>query len=73
MRHAVRTVLLLIAAGIILIAGMFLGLEIAKGRMGHGTPSVWLCILYAILVLAGVGLVWKSNAIAAHLTDDFDE
>jgi len=73
MRHAVRTVLVLVAAGMILIAGMFLGLEVMKGRTGHGTPSVLLCVLYGVLVLVGAALIWKSNTIAGRLTDDFDE
>lgn len=72
MRHAVRTVIILVAAGMILIAVMFVGLELLKGRAGRGALSAWHWVLSALLVVAGIVLVWKSNALAQTLTDDFD-
>jgi len=73
MRHALRTVTVLAGAGMILIGGMFVGLELLKDRMGRGAPSVVRCAVFALVVAGGVALIWKSAAIARRLADDFDD
>jgi hypothetical protein len=73
MRHALRTVFVLIASGMILIGAMFIGLELMKGRMGRGTLSPWHCVAFSLLILAGIALIWKSDLLARHFSDDIDE
>ena len=73
MRRAVRTVIALAAAGMIVVDRMFLGLELLKQRTGGGAPGIGRCIAFSILTLAGLVLMWKSSAIAKRLTEDYDE
>ena len=73
MRHAVRSVLVLIAVGMILLGWVFVALELFKYRMGHGPLVVWRCVVFLLVAAAGVVLAWKSGAIAREIADHFDE
>jgi hypothetical protein len=73
MKHAVRTVIRLIVAGIIIVGGMNVGLEYVRHRM-HGTETSLLRVGLGMLgVVLGLILVATSSSLAERMTDDFEE
>ena len=73
MNRAVRFVIRLIAAGVILFGGLEIALEYLRHRMKNAEISVWQCIIGGILIVLGSFLFWASAWLAEHLTDDSDE
>ena len=73
MNRAVRTVIRLVAAGLMVIGGMVIGLEFMRDRVKHAQLSVGQCVLGGLLIVAGVVLFWASSRLAERLADDFEE
>ena len=73
MRRAVRSVLRLVAAGLIVVGGMTIGLEVLRQRAPEEGFHWLSAVLGAVAVLAGVALFVFSKSLAEQLTDDFDE
>ena len=73
MKRAVRTVIRLIAAGIIVFGGLNLALEFARFRQHRADFSSGRCVVDSLVIVLGVILAAASGKLAARLTDDFDE
>jgi hypothetical protein len=73
MKRAVRTVLRLVAAGLILFGVLALGLEFLHQRLPEGGISIWRCFLGVLLLVLGGTLYALSARLAEQFTDDFDE
>lgn len=73
MKRAVRSVIRLIAAGFIVIGGIYAGLEFAQYRSANGDPSLLRILLSTLTVVAGLVLFASSSGLAARLTGEYDE
>jgi drug/metabolite transporter superfamily protein YnfA len=73
MKHAIRMVLWLIAAGLIVIGGLNVTLELTRHWLRQTSLSVWFCLLWAVFIVLGVILFLKASALAGRVTDDFEE
>jgi TRAP-type C4-dicarboxylate transport system permease small subunit len=73
MKRAVRTVLRLIAAGLILFGALALALEFLHHRLPEAGISLWSCFVGTMLVGLGGALYAMSARLAERFTDDFDE
>lgn len=73
MKRAIRTVLWLVAAGLIVIDGLNMTLELTRHWLRQTNLSIWFCLLWAILIVLGVVLFLKASTLASRLTDDFDD
>ena len=73
MKRAVRSVIRLMAGGMIVIGGMVLGLQFVRYRFHGAEPGVRPVLFGGLLITAGVALFATSSVLAARLTDDFDE
>ena len=73
MKRAVRTVLRLIAAGMLVVGAMNVGLEFVRHRMQGADIGWWRVGLGVLCVVLGVVLFIFSNSLAERLTDDFEE
>jgi len=73
MKRAVRTVIRLIATGIIVFGGLTLALEFARFRQHRADFSSRRCVVDSLVIVLGVILAAASGKLAARLTDDFDE
>jgi hypothetical protein len=71
--RAVRLVLWLIAASMIVLGALFIGLELAKHQLHKTEISVWRCLVWSVPMLLGAVLFVKGTALARRLTDDFEE
>jgi uncharacterized membrane protein HdeD (DUF308 family) len=73
MKRAVCMVIRLIAAGIIVVSGMNVGLEYVRHRM-QGAETEWLRVsLGTFGVVLGIALLFASAPLARRMTDDIDE
>jgi hypothetical protein len=72
-RRAARGIVRLIAVGLILIGGLSVGVEFASHRLRGTDIHVGRCILWAVPVLIGTLVLFKSTTIAARLTEDLDD
>jgi drug/metabolite transporter (DMT)-like permease len=79
MKRAVRSLIQIIAAGVILFGALEIGLEIAHHQMQvreHVTPirtNVWRYLTGAVLLVIGAVLFLGSDSLAEQLTDDIEE
>ena len=73
MKRAVRSLILLIAAGMMVFGLMEIMLEYSRHRVRHEDIRLWYCVLGTILIVLGGGLAVVSRPLADRLTDDFDE
>lgn len=73
MKRAVRAILRLIAAGLLVFGGLELGLEFMRRRVHKAQISLWHFVIGAVLIALGVLLFAVSARLAEQLTDDFDE
>jgi len=73
MKRAIRMVLWLVAAGLIVIGGLNATLELTRHWLRQTNLNVWFCLLWVVLIVLGVVLFLKATALASRLTDDFDE
>jgi hypothetical protein len=73
MKRAVRAVIRLIAAGLLVFGGMGLGLEYMRHLVHKVEVHPWNCVLGAVLLALGVGLLAASGRLAERFSDDFDE
>ena len=73
MKRVVRSVIRWIAAGLVLVGGLELGLEFMRYKIRGEWPGWGRCLLGTILAMAGGVLFWASGRLAGKLTEDFDE
>jgi hypothetical protein len=78
MRRVVRTLLRLIAAGLMVFGVLEMGLEYMKHleQVRQGAPpdsAAWRYAIGAVLLGLGAGLMAGSGRLAEKLTDDSDE
>jgi drug/metabolite transporter (DMT)-like permease len=79
MKRAVRTLIQIIAAGLMIFGVLEIILEIAHHQVqvrDHVDPiqtNVWRYIIGGALLLVGVVLFAGSDSLAEQLTDDFDD
>jgi hypothetical protein len=66
-------VIRLLAAGIIVVGGMNVGLELTRHRLRGVEISAWRCILGFLAVVLGLILFAGGPKLAERLTDDIDE
>jgi drug/metabolite transporter (DMT)-like permease len=79
MKRAVRTLIQIIAAGLLIFGVLEIGLELERHAVqvrNHVEPvetNLWRYIIGALLLLVGVILFAGSDSLAEQLTDDIDE
>lgn len=79
MKRAVRTLIRIIAAALLVFGALEIGLEIVHHQIqvrNHVEPiqtNVWRYIIGAILFVVGVILFLGSESLADQLTDDIEE
>jgi uncharacterized membrane protein YkvI len=79
MNRAVRTVICIIAAGLLLFGALEIGLEIVHHQVqvrDHVDPiqtNIWRYIIGAVLLVLGVVLIAGSESLAEQLSDDIDD
>jgi len=73
MKRAVRAILRLVAAALVLFGGLTIGLEVVRHRMRSESVNLWQCLLGGCLIVLGIILIAFSSRLAEKLTDDFDE
>jgi len=73
MRRAVRAVIILVAAGLLVLGGMEIGLEVVRHRLQSADMNDWHFVLGAVLSVAALLLLAFCNRLAERLTGDFEE
>jgi hypothetical protein len=76
MKRAVRTLIRLVAAGLLVFGGMELGLEgyvYMRHQRSGAEISPWYCIIGAVLIVLGAILFAASSKLAHKLAGDLDE
>jgi hypothetical protein len=73
MKRAVRTVIRFIAAGMVIVGGMNVGLEFVRRQVQEADLDPWRLAIGLLAVVAGIALFAASAALAAKMTDDIDE
>jgi hypothetical protein len=79
MKRPVRTLIQIIAAGLMLFGVLEIGLEFAHHQVQireHIEPiktNIWRYIIGVLLFLVGIILFLGSDSLAEQLTDDIDE
>jgi hypothetical protein len=79
MKRAVRTLIQIIAVGLMIFGVLEIGLEFAHHQVQvreHIEPiktNIWRYVIGVVLFLAGIILFLGSNSLAEQLTDDIDE
>lgn len=79
MKRAVRTLIRLIAAALILFGALEIGLEVvhhgvqARNHAERVHTNIWRYIIGVILIVVGVILFLGSESLADQLTDDVDD
>jgi drug/metabolite transporter (DMT)-like permease len=79
MKRAVRTLIQIIAAALMVFGALEIGLEIEQHQVqvrNHVNPittNIWHYLIGGLLLLAGVILFAGSESLAEQLTDDIDE
>ena len=73
MRRAVRSVICLIASGLVLFGAVEIGFQYMNHRARHAEINMWHCIAGGVLFAAGLILLGLSAKLAEQLTDDFEE
>jgi hypothetical protein len=73
MKRAVRTILRLVAAGLVVFGGLEFGLELMRHRLEQAEVSLWHCLIGVVLTILGVGLFAASARLAKRWTADFED
>ena len=73
MRRAVRSIICLVAAALIIFGGLEIGLEYVRHRTNHTEISIWHCVIGAVLMVIGIILIAGSDSLAEQLTDDVED
>ena len=74
MKRALRAIFRLIAAGLLVVGAMELGLEYMRHVAPPRAPiNLGNCLIGAVLMALGVGLFAASRRLADRFSDDLDE
>ncbi len=73
MKRAVRSLIRIIAAGLIGFGIIEMALEFVRVRTKDAATNLWTWIIGALLILAGIFLFATSTRLAEKFTDDFEE
>jgi len=73
MKRAVRNLIRLIGATIIVFGGLEIGLEYLRHRLRGAEIGLWNCIVGSVLIALGALLIAASSKLAEHFSGDFDE
>lgn len=73
MKRAVRTLIRIIAAALVVFGGMQMALEFFRDRLNETGLRWGPIIIGALLIVGGIILLAASAALAERFTDDFDE
>ncbi|MBC8094999.1 MAG: hypothetical protein H7Y43_04230 [Akkermansiaceae bacterium] len=73
MRRAVRNLIRLVAAGMIIFGALQIGLEVARQRTQKTEIRLTQCVTGAALILTGGMLAAASARLAARFTEEDDE
>jgi hypothetical protein len=73
MRRAVRSLISLVASGLVLFGVMEIGFQYVNHRMRKAEVSLWHCLAGGILFVLGLILFALSSRLAKRLTEDFEE
>ena len=73
MRRVVRSLIRIIAAGLVGFGIIEIAFEFARHRANGTEFNSWHLILGAVLILGGIVLFAASTKLAKKLTADFDE
>ena len=73
MRRAVRSLIRLIATGLMLFGVMEIGLQYVRHQLRKAEISLWHCLIGGLLIVLGAVVFAASSRLAAQLTDDFEE
>ena len=72
MKHAVRTLIRIIASGMIVFGMLEIGLELTRNKMHKSEISISHCAIGSVLIVIGSILFVVSAKLAEQLTDDFE-
>jgi hypothetical protein len=73
MKRAVRSIIRLAAAGLVVFGIMEIGLELVRYRLRNAEISIGHCLMGAVLIALGITLFASSARLATKWTDDFEE
>jgi hypothetical protein len=73
MKRAVRSLIRLVAAALMVFGGMGIGLEYLRYRVKSAETSLWHYLAGSLLIVLGIALFAISSRVAARLTGDFDD
>lgn len=79
MKRAVRSLIRLIAAGLMIFGTLEICLEIAhhfvqvREHIEPATTNIWHYVIGAVLLVVGVVLILGAESLAEQLTDDVDD
>jgi len=73
MKRAVRSLIRFIAAGLIGVGIIEMGLEFVRRRTIATELKLWPWIIGAVLIVSGIALFATSARLAEKFTDDFEE
>lgn len=73
MKRAVRSLIRIIAAGLIGFGILEMALEFVRLRTKDAAMKPWPWIIGALLILGGIFLFATSTRLAEKFTDDFEE
>jgi divalent metal cation (Fe/Co/Zn/Cd) transporter len=73
MKRAVRNLIRLLAAGLVVFGGIEIGLEFARHRVKNVEANPWHYAIGTVLIVFGIILFAFSSKAAAKLTDEFDD
>jgi divalent metal cation (Fe/Co/Zn/Cd) transporter len=73
MRRAIRNLIRLVSAGLIVFGGMEIGLELVRRRMRQTEISLNQCLIGCALIAAGGILLGFSGRLAAALVEDDED
>ena len=73
MKRAVRTLIRIIAAALVVFGALAAGLEFARDRLQEANASRGPLILGGVLIVVGIALFATSARLAEMFTDDSEE
>lgn len=73
MKHAVCSIIRLIAAALVVFGGLEIGWEAMRHRVQHAETNLWHYLIGSLLIVVGIILFAASSNLAAQLTDEDDD